>query len=668
MGLASRLSSAWSAMRGKPSAGAGPASAGSARNHSTDHHERRSSDTILKGYYGAIRSALRSSVPGGWASDHYEETLHFTGWNYIAGHATALQCAAATVEVSRPATQVDAWTGKCFRKKFAPHQKHSGRDTYFKAIGSDGASLTGSFPLYKSHDQEQTEDRDILPESFGLCQLLNRPNPSQSGGHLRYEISVQLSQTGTALIVKIPNRFGKTVELYCLPTCLMTPRPACSQYPYGAYYVSPAATRTNWADDSFVTMVGYQRLAGTTIDMRDIIKISFPHPLWKDEGYSALAAGSLWSDASEQVDRSRFSKLQNNADPSLIVTPREDMNPNDNEIERVVQLMAAMYGGPSKAGRIMVAPGGSTVTPNGVAPKDMDYGSGFDQLRNAIMGLHGVPLIAAGITDGGSYAAFYAALKQFIMLCVQPRLDWIAEELTYQLAEEYGAGLLVRLIAASVDDPQVLEARLATDIAARSIKKNEIRQMRGLPADPDGDVWVGEHVNETMALDATGGTGLATDTETGMSGTPTQGQPGRFTVPAISTQSANSSSDESAAPTGPAGKPLKTSQDTVLNGAQVTAATAIVTSVAAGQLPRDAGIGQLEILFNLTEEQAEKMMGSAGTNTPTTPNPKPQAEGPQAGVTNDVHANPLEKSLGFNRLQRAMAEVWNGHSDGENYP
>lgn len=71
---------------------------------------------------------------------------------------------------------------------------------------------------------------------------------------------------------------------------------------------------------------------------------------------------------------------------------------------------------------------------------------------------------------------------------------------------------------------------------------------------------------------------------------------------------------------------LQVHQDSVLNGAQISAATAIVTAVAAGDLPRDAGIGQLIVLFNLTSEQAAQMMGSAGTNTPTTPNPNPRLE------------------------------------------
>lgn len=68
---------------------------------------------------------------------------------------------------------------------------------------------------------------------------------------------------------------------------------------------------------------------------------------------------------------------------------------------------------------------------------------------------------------------------------------------------------------------------------------------------------------------------------------------------------------------------LQVTPDLVLNGAQVTAATAIVSQVATRQISRDAGIGQLVVLFNLQPEQAEKVMGSVGksffADAPTPP-------------------------------------------------
>ncbi len=52
--------------------------------------------------------------------------------------------------------------------------------------------------------------------------------------------------------------------------------------------------------------------------------------------------------------------------------------------------------------------------------------------------------------------------------------------------------------------------------------------------------------------------------------------------------------------------------DTALNGAQVKAAMDIIVSVAKRELPRDSGIGLLVECFNLSTDEAERMMGSVG--------------------------------------------------------
>lgn len=69
---------------------------------------------------------------------------------------------------------------------------------------------------------------------------------------------------------------------------------------------------------------------------------------------------------------------------------------------------------------------------------------------------------------------------------------------------------------------------------------------------------------------------------------------------------------------------MEADPELALNGAQVQAALAIVTAVATGELPRDAGLGQLQVLFNLTPAQAEKVMGSVGKGPPRA------APGPEA--------------------------------------
>jgi len=58
-------------------------------------------------------------------------------------------------------------------------------------------------------------------------------------------------------------------------------------------------------------------------------------------------------------------------------------------------------------------------------------------------------------------------------------------------------------------------------------------------------------------------------------------------------------------------------QDKVLNGAQVQSAINIVTLVAQGVMPKDAALGQLMVMFNLTEEQAKKILGSIKSSATT---------------------------------------------------
>lgn len=50
-----------------------------------------------------------------------------------------------------------------------------------------------------------------------------------------------------------------------------------------------------------------------------------------------------------------------------------------------------------------------------------------------------------------------------------------------------------------------------------------------------------------------------------------------------------------------------------LNGAQIDSAVKIVENVSKGDMPREAGINQLNVFLGLTLEQAEAVMGSAGT-------------------------------------------------------
>lgn len=60
------------------------------------------------------------------------------------------------------------------------------------------------------------------------------------------------------------------------------------------------------------------------------------------------------------------------------------------------------------------------------------------------------------------------------------------------------------------------------------------------------------------------------------------------------------------------GQKVRVEPELVLNGAQIQAALTIVQQVVNGQIPRDSALGLIKIGFNMTDAQAQQVLGSAG--------------------------------------------------------
>ncbi len=398
---------------------------------------------------GGLRAALSQGQPGRWASDHREETNHFTGWNYVAIKLIAQQCAAADIACS----------------------------------------------IDRGDDEPEP-----LPKTHPLCRLMKRSSPTQSGASFRYEQAMQLSLTGTCLAWNVRNRLGLTIQRYVIPIAITSPVDPCREFPAGAYRVMPQATNA-MVDQGFVELGGFRLGFGAILDARDVQTIRLPHPLFKDDGYGPLAAGSLWTDSADQIDRARWSQMKNGADPSLIVSPPDDVSVTEADLDRMAVKLNQKYAGPDKSKKIMLMSAGTEVTKLSQTPEEMAYETGFDQLRDAVMALHSVP---AGMVNSPSYATLYAAIKQCTMFAVQPLLSLVAGEDTEQLAPEFGDGITVEMTAAAVDDPEMLERQLQTDAGMKIRTRNEVRALRGYDPDPGpaGDEYVGgsEAVNPTDQL------------------------------------------------------------------------------------------------------------------------------------------------------------------------
>lgn len=407
----------------------------------------------------ALRTVLGSGQPGSWSSDHRQESDQFTGWTFVAIRAICLQAMQASVLVYD-----DSVNGSKQKRLNRRILEHSG---YVQAKSLYAGEYGTSIPLSNDHS---------------LCMVLKHPNPTQSGASFRYERVLQLQLTGTSIVWNLPNKFGKTVQRYVIPTTIATPVSPSSDLPEGGYKIQPASLRNNHAASGcvFTETGAFHQVAGKIIPLAQLQITRWPHPIYKDDGQSPVSAGARWIDSANQIDAARWAQMNNGADPSIVVTCGKDMNPTREELEKAAAMFEQKYGGTENTGKAIFTTGEQVVSLT-TTPRDMDYNESFVQLRDAILALHGVPGIAAGISDGGSYAAFYASLKQFISLTVQPILDLLAEDDTEHLAPQFGKNLTIEIEATHIDDPDILEKRLATDIRAKIIKVDELRAIRGLP-------------------------------------------------------------------------------------------------------------------------------------------------------------------------------------------
>jgi HK97 family phage portal protein len=338
-----------------------------------------------------------------------------------------------------------------------------------------------------------------------------------------------------------------------------------------------------------------------------------PSPFDPYRGKSRLADVFTEQQIYAAANQYRLTIYDNNARPDAILSVKEGMN--QTEREALEHLFNAKHGGTASSGRLAILDGEMTFAPLAFPPKDLGEEQIQDQKVRAILAAFGLPESEVYMNDANR-ASSRTGNIQYMRQTVLPLAAQDADDLTAWVLED-GYGLDGWCFAPDnviPEDESEAAAVTQTRVSSGVWTLNEARAAEGLELYPPeiGDV---PRINgvSVEALD---------------SGAMTFG--GGLDVPPTFAPTARPepvAEPDPAEPVIAAEQEIETSADLVLNGAQITAALNIVRGVAAGEMPRDAGIGQLEVLFNLTNEQAERIMGSAGkSDIPTTPNPRPQAE------------------------------------------
>ncbi len=381
-----------------------------------DPHKPRSRGNQGRSVAGAnaavsrLVQALRSMAPGGWSDDRWEQTKHWEGIQYIAGHRIC-------------------------------ELLYQGEFQVFK---KDENNPDGKRPVSKRKD----------PEAYKLAELLEKPNPQDSFGDMMYRWFQQMTLTGKALTWMVPNKLGTPYELYPIPTAIAIPQAAINpEFPDGYYRIQPV-----YPYGPFSSYPTPSTSVGAPIPAQWMMDFKYPHPLLRYDGYAPMTALRLHIDELTMMDRSRHYAMRRQIRPSAKLTFKELENAEqlpEAEIDRLIAQIENAFQGPENAGALFVAPPGSDLEEWGTSPREMDYASSWDQLVNFIMGGLGITKPAAGMVEDSSYSTLFATLKQLYWLSIDPCCSRFAHGLTRHLAPFFGDDLVIEIRAKRLDDHDI---------------------------------------------------------------------------------------------------------------------------------------------------------------------------------------------------------------------
>jgi len=433
-----------------------------------------------------LADLLRRDPQGQQTDNRMEQSSHYKGILYIAIRSIMDCVYSATVQINKK------------HRRYARVSLRRLEKSLDRLRASDPRSIAlieKALPTPHAN----TEDEQFRPfddPDHSLCKLIDQPNRTETFNELLAQLVLQYNLTGSALLWANPNHLGVPGELYVLPTALCWPQPPTVDYPEGW-----------WRVTQYYPSGGYGLLpsaiagGGAPVDARDIFVFKNPHPLWRWDAYSPLTACATQLDVLESIDISRWAAMDRGITPDMVLlAPGVQQAQLDAYLERLKQTNIGKF-----RHRGIMAIGGDQYDskydikfPSQTA-KDMDYGSGWDQMVAFALAAFGVPKSVASLANTGSYAELYAALKQFHTLTMRPLAARMGAWLTRKLARIWGRDFAIELDLPTIDDQQLQEQQLSTDLAHDGLTYNEYRATRGRKPVPGGDVIVSVYVQAQQA-------------------------------------------------------------------------------------------------------------------------------------------------------------------------
>ena len=277
----------------------------------------------------------------------------------------------------------------------------------FRAIDMRAKAMASvPWAVYKKNADNKAEAQPNHP----FNNVLKRPNPEESFSFLMLKANAFYVLDGNSYLERItlqtgPNK-GIPKELYVQRPDLMKIIVNDNVQVQGYQYDAGTGNKVFWAADAVT-------------GQSDILHLLTFHPL--DDFYGAAPTESLEREIDTSNEATTWNKkiLENEGRPGMVVTITGDAkNANadggllgDKQFEQLERQLNSKYAGANNAGRNLILEGGrgTTATPFGFSPAELDFLEGGREVARKIAFGYGVPPQLIGIPGDNTYSNMEAA-------------------------------------------------------------------------------------------------------------------------------------------------------------------------------------------------------------------------------------------------------------------
>jgi HK97 family phage portal protein len=277
-----------------------------------------------------------------------------------------------------------------------------------------------------------------------LLDLLNRPNPMQSGDEFMRALVGYYLIGGNAYLLG-NGMFGNGTSL------VGKPKP-----PTELTFLMPGKVRVEPGSALFPKYYEYKATADKTVQYpvdqvagrSAVLHLKTFNPLSQWSGLAPMLAAAYGIDINNAGQKWNKRLLDNDCRPSgaMVVKSQDGKTSqelSDDQYNRLKEMIEAHFSGAENAGRPMLLEGGLEWQQMSMNPKDMDWDKGKISSALDICMTFGVPPQLIGIPGSQTYANYEQANLSFWTDTVIPLHDWIQDALNRWLVPIFGDDLVL---------------------------------------------------------------------------------------------------------------------------------------------------------------------------------------------------------------------------------